>query len=328
MPVPTPWSHEATLADPVPGIRRIPDESKLAYTSSGLAYEQTSVPAPGLGDDVNGAHGGHTVLLPRFGPPASPDLDGRPTSPAMVAISPAGARRSTGRQPHARVDAPPHTARTQWILPVLAAMLLLSVAAYAVGGRPGNGSVPSGPGVATASADAPAPTQPATYFVPLTASATGWPVSASAFFRGDGYHITHGLLVSAPVPAVTNFDVAVQVTQISGATSEGFGLAVRVSGQRYDAFLIYANGTWQAFRVSGTSRKALAPARHSDAIARGLHAPNLLDVQATGDQFTLAINGQMLGQVSDGSNASGGVGLVGAPNAEVAFSNFALSSTP
>jgi hypothetical protein len=204
-------------------------------------------------------------------------------------------------------------------------LLLLGVAAYTVSSRPGNGSAPSGLVVLTPSANAPTPTQSATYFAPLTTSTTGWLVNASVFFRGDGYHITHGLLVPAPVPAVANFDVAVQVAQIQGATSEGFGLAFRMAGHSYDAFLIYANGTWQAFRISGATRTPLTPVTRSAAIARGLRAANVLDVQAAGDQFTLAINGHMVGQVSDDTNTAGGVGLVGAPSAEVVFSDFALS---
>jgi hypothetical protein len=214
-------------------------------------------------------------------------------------------------------------------------VLLLVVAATAVAVHNAQGTRTSSQTAGTprptlASAPSPTPTAtPISYFAPLSAGGAGWPVSASTFFKSDGFHITKGIVVPAPAPATSGFDVAVQARQIKGALTAGYGLAFRIAANHsHYEFIVYSDGKWDVYLIQGATRKALTPVAATAAIHRGLNATNVLEVQGSGTGFAFTINGQVVGQLDDATYVAGGVGLVGANGAEVAFINLALAGQP
>ncbi len=241
---------------------------------------------------------------------------------------PSDARRDATHAAQARRGV---RSRRLWLVGILVGLLLLGAAASAIHVVLGGNGTTSTQAISTPTpVPSPAATvPPISYTSPLTARATGWLVSATAFFRSDGYHLTSGILVPAPVSQLTSFDVSVRMRQLKGAATAACGLAFAItSNQNYDEFVVTASGTWAIYHISGRSRTTLAKPAQSVAITRGVRATNVLEVQSSNGQMTFLINGQMVDQVSNGSFASGRVGLVGAPSAEVVFSSFALSGAP
>lgn len=106
---------------------------------------------------------------------------------------------------------------------------------------------------------------------------------------------------------------AVKVSlKVKAPVSEAFyGLVLRATANRFYAFLIDEKQENFAFMLwSGGEFQELAKWKRSPAIDSQPGAVNQLVVEAVGKVFTLYINGQQVGQVEDGTIASGQQGVL------------------
>ena len=128
-----------------------------------------------------------------------------------------------------------------------------------------------------------------------------------------------------------------QVKQISGPTTRGYGLSLRDDAlpqqkdPRYD-FYIDSNSKWAVVRCDGLGSDGYANCTTlvdftaSDAINGGLHVTNTLEVKAQGSHFDFYANGVKLGSVTDATYASGKIGLVSGENVECVYTNLTVKS--
>jgi hypothetical protein len=201
----------------------------------------------------------------------------------------------------------------------------------------GSASTASAP-TATATTAAPTPTPGPTiiYQDPLTSPSSGWTNDPAygCFFGSDGYHVT-GVLVGfagneciVPTPLALgelyDVDISVQVKQISGPTTQLYGIGTR----RDHRFDIEGDGKW-TFRACFTPPcKTVVGLTANPAIHTGLGAANTLEMRAVGVHIDFFVNGTKVGQVYDptASNASG-VTLDGSSGGfEFVFSNLKITT--
>lgn len=159
----------------------------------------------------------------------------------------------------------------------------------------------------------------------LTSSASGWTTDSNCSFSSDGYHIQGGYICYAPTDSLSNVDVTVQVSQLSGDSSSGFGIVFRrASKGNYYSFRIDSGGQWGAFVCQNSNCNSLGGASDSS-IQTGLNATNTLRVVAVGTHFDYYVNGTKVGSADDSTFSSGDVGLSGADGSEVVFSNLVIA---
>ncbi len=161
----------------------------------------------------------------------------------------------------------------------------------------------------------------------MTDSPAGWTNSGSCTEQSDGYHITGAEVCYAPKDQTgTPSDVTVSVTvrAVTVASGGSYGIAVRrPSPGNFYAFEITADGQWVFYKaVSGGNSTIIQDFTSNSAIHTGQTATNVLKITAKGSTFTFYANGTQLGQASDSSYTSGQVGVDGADNSEVVYTNF------
>lgn len=128
--------------------------------------------------------------------------------------------------------------------------------------------------------------------------------------------------------SAANFLAEVEATQTAGPEVNEFGLAFRVvDADNFYAYFVSGNGYWNLSKFEEGDWITLSDWMASDAIA-GLGEVNRLGVLADGEVITLFVNGEQVGQVTDGSFSEGGIALLAGtfddPGVDVAFDNFAL----
>jgi hypothetical protein len=221
---------------------------------------------------------------------------------------------------------------TRAVLGLVGATLLVCVSAC---GSTSNASAPT----ATATMAAPTPTSGPTiiYQDPLTSPSPTWinDPSLGCFFGSGGYHVKNQLSCGVPpgtynVPGndpgddrLGNADISVQVKQISGPTTQLYGIGFRDFYQ----FDIESDGKW-AFRVchgACTTAPVVGPTANP-AIHTGLSAANTLEVRAVGSHFDFFVNGTKVGQADDSTYPIGLQALIGEYGIEVVFSNLKITT--
>lgn len=164
---------------------------------------------------------------------------------------------------------------------------------------------------------------------PLTSNKNGWPIDQPfCSVTPNGYYVADGAECDAPFSSPSNVNITVTVAQVygSGATYYGIGFRiVHAQSQQY-FFEITTGGIW---RVRGPSGDLLPP-QSSPALFTGQDAPNTLEVDCSGSQFTFSINGIRVGSVTNAAVASGNIGLevehdTQAVSSEAAFTNFKVT---
>lgn len=159
----------------------------------------------------------------------------------------------------------------------------------------------------------------------LTSSADGWTTDSHCSFSDDGYHIQGGYICYAPIDQQSDVDVDVQVSQLSGDSSSGYGIVFRRASQgNYYSFRVDSGGDWAAFVCQDSSCNKLDGGTDS-AIQTGLNTTNDVEVVASGSHFVFFVNGTQVGSADDSTFASGEVGLSGADGAEVVFSDMIIA---
>lgn len=265
--------------------------------------------------------------------PAQPGY-GQPTAGygAPPAYSPAA--QSPYGYPGGMPPAPPAPKRNNNALiigAVIAVLVLGGVAVFALSGGK-KGTVSTTPtatatrtqATATATATTSQTGASVVYQNALTNSPSGWTTDSHCSFSSDGYHIQGGYICYAPTDQQSDVGVDVQVSQLSGDSSSGFGVVFRRASQgNYYSFRIDSGGEWAAFVCQSGSCNKLGGASDS-AIQTGLNATNELEVDAAGSHFDFYVNGTKVGSADDSTFSSGEIGLSGADGDEVVFSNLTI----
>lgn len=162
----------------------------------------------------------------------------------------------------------------------------------------------------------------------LTANShnAGWYTDGgSVYFQSDGYRIGNGYECYVPIASQTDFNVSVQVKEIGGTNTQGFGITFRAVANtpKEYVFAITSNGSFYAFNRVGNY---LIMPTHSSAIHQGLNVTNTIEVHARGSHFDFVVNGVQVGSADDSMRLSGQIGLMTEQTGEAAvFSNIAVT---
>jgi hypothetical protein len=220
------------------------------------------------------------------------------------------------------------------VLSILVVAGLLSAGLIALSQSQGGNTSINNPGGSSVIVNGATPTAANNSLIfsdPLTSNANGWANDQHCFFRSDGYHIvgdgeSWDCLAPTDVPA--DFSAQVQVKQIAGPTNDGYGIAFRhaSAGNAY-FFLIDGNGHWTIEKCAHQNCSNLSAWSSSGgAIHTGLNKENTLEVDVTSSHFVFLANGKQIGQISDTTFSSGGIGLSGAgmQNSEVVYTDLII----
>lgn len=226
------------------------------------------------------------------------------------------------------VAAPPKKRRGK-VAGIASGVIGTLVALACIGGRifvasqAGTNPVPAGPPTADASSS---------YTSTLTSlGATGWANDSHCSAKSDGFHVVGGYVCNAPVSAVTDLDITVQVKQITGTDLAPYGIAFRLSdtsgnvGDDYE-FDVDGNGKWVFGKFIGGKETPIVDFTANKAIKKGLNVTNGLEVKARGSLFTFYVNGVDVGHTTDSTiTTAGKCGLAGNDGIEVVYTNFSLT---
>jgi VCBS repeat-containing protein len=192
----------------------------------------------------------------------------------------------------------------------------------------GIGTSTPGTGAGTATAGASPAAGNIIYADSLSGAAAQWPNSTDCGPTSAGYRIAPDIICYAPIDALDNGSVTVEVTQSSGPTDQPYGLVVRrASKGNYYLFGVDSDGEW-VFAMCASSVNSCTPVEDfttNAAIHKGLNTKNTLAIAMAGAHFTFTINGTQVGQVDDISYASGLVGLATGDNTVALFQNITIT---
>lgn len=239
--------------------------------------------------------------------------------PTNSRLYPAGASLPGQRQP-APAQPPARKRKTGFILASILALVVVFAAGVGVGAilfKPTNKQAASASATAT-------PVETVILNDPLTSALHPWPVDAAhCRFQGGAYHVLRDFICGAPVGVQSDVAILVQVKQISGTAGLFYGLSFRLTDSKdfYD-FRINSNSLWLFDKVANGTETALTPNTANRAIQPGLNVVNTILVRVKGVHFDFFVNGVKVGEANDATFSAGIIGLIGADNADVAFSNF------
>jgi hypothetical protein len=201
---------------------------------------------------------------------------------------------------------------------------------------------------APAGAPTPTPTSGPTiiYQDPLTSPSDlldgGWGdvPSVGCFFGSGGYHLKSvdyclipSTLFQDATSNVQDADITVQVKQISGSTTQLYGIGLGPKDQLY-RFNVESAGKWSFRACHGANCAADVGLTASPAIHAGLGATNTLEVRVVGFHFDFFVNGTKVGQADDRTYSTaptvspGQIALAGGDGMEVVFSNLKITTAP
>lgn len=155
---------------------------------------------------------------------------------------------------------------------------------------------------------------------------SGWYTDGSSvYFQSDGYHIGNGYECYVPIGSQTDFNVSVQVKQVSGTNTQGAGItfhAIANTLKEYVFAIVSKGDFWAINRTGGY----LIMPTHSSAIHQGLNVTNTIEVDVRGSHFDFFINGVHVGSADDSTRLSGQIGLMTEQTGEAAvFSNITIT---
>lgn len=144
--------------------------------------------------------------------------------------------------------------------------------------------------------------------------------------KSDGYHVLNNYSCYAPAGVQTDVNVTVTVRQVSGPTTEPYGIMFRLddSGNDYQ-FMIDSNSKWLFLKCVSDKCTAAVPYTHNDAIRGGLNTSNTLELRAKGAHFDFFANGKKVGSFDDSTYPSGEIGLVAWTNVDCVFTNLVIA---
>jgi hypothetical protein len=135
---------------------------------------------------------------------------------------------------------------------------------------------------------------------------------------------------SIAVINLTDFDLTVTTTQISGGLANGYGVIFRYIDQNnFYRFDISGDGLWGVSRRLKDQWVPILELTASSAIQTG-YASNALRLVARGGQFEFYANGVLLGQAADANLPVGRIGLFAStfddPNTRASFDDLVIVS--
>jgi hypothetical protein len=127
---------------------------------------------------------------------------------------------------------------------------------------------------------------------------------------------------------LADFEVEVDARLVEGPVNNSMGLLVRYAWgtKNFYWFQVSSDGFYSVDRLDAGEFTGLLGWEPSEAINQGVGATNHLRVVCRGSQFSFYVNGVHLGDVTDATYASGGLGLGAGtfeePDVVVHFDNF------
>ncbi|HEX6817024.1 MAG TPA: hypothetical protein VF120_01510 [Ktedonobacterales bacterium] len=187
----------------------------------------------------------------------------------------------------------------------------------------------------TAEASAPVTTPPGTSASPavlyqdqLNVDSKGWADDDQCFLRSDGLHVRNNYICYVPAGTLTDAEMSVQVTQISGSTLVPYGIALRRATKgNYYHFAIDSNSKAVVFKCEAATDECtkLLDYTPNSAIRGGLNTSNTLDVKAVGSHFVFSINGAIVAQIDDSTYPSGIAALATGDGIETVYTNLKIT---
>jgi hypothetical protein len=183
----------------------------------------------------------------------------------------------------------------------------------------------TGPGTTGAIAT-PTPAETVLYQNTFKSTADDWTQDDHCQSKTDGYHIADGFICYAPIGAQSDMNATVDVQQVSGPTTTGYGIVFRrVSVGNYYRFLIDSNGKWFFDKCVDGACTTLTDFTANAAIKGGLNTKNTLKVEAKGSHFDLFVNGTQVGTQDDSTFTSGEIGIEGGDSLDCVFTNLLIA---
>ena len=227
---------------------------------------------------------------------------------------------------------PPRKSRAGWIIGTLVVIILLlvgglGVSLYKLQGQSGQTNKQSASSTTLPSPTA-APSETVLFNDPLTSNVNGWLNDSNCFFENSSYHVKGNYLCFAPAGNIIDANISVDVQQVAGPTTWGYGIMLRhVSNGNFYEFAVISNSEWDFSKVVNGTRTHILQFTPTTALKGGLNTVNRLLVRAQGSHFEFFINGTQVGQADDTTFSTGitGVASSGA-DIEVAFNNFKITA--
>ena len=336
-----------------PNIERCPRCGyQLAY-SSGQPGQPTpgygsSAPTSGYGAPPN-PYGQQAQYGPPsgYGQPAPPSGYGQPAAPSGYgqAAPPSGYGQQPGQPgqyppptyPPTQVSQPygypqqqppaPKKSRTGLIVGIVVGVVVLlaacaGISIFAISAL-GTASISTGTPGAVATAT---PAETVVYQNAFTSTAEDWAQDNNCQSKSDGYHIADGFICYAPIGNQSDVNVTVNVQQVSGPTTTGYGIAFRrASAGNFYEFLIDSNGKWFFDKCVDSTCTTIVDFTANAAIKGGLNTSNTLKVAAKGSHFEFFVNGTSVGSQDDTTFTSGIVGIESGDSVDCAFTNLVIT---
>ena len=122
-------------------------------------------------------------------------------------------------------------------------------------------------------------------------------------------------------------DISVKAQQVSGPTTQGYGLFFRLQDKdNFYAFMIVGNGEWVVLRCLNADCTTPVYFTANDAIKGGLNTINTIEVLATGSHFVFFVNGVTVGDLVDTTFSFGKVGFIaGGTTIDCAFTDLVIT---
>lgn len=185
----------------------------------------------------------------------------------------------------------------------------------------------SGPAASGTATVAPTPTPLPLYQNSFTSDAEGWADDPGrCFYQSGGYHVNDGYICYAPIGNQTDVDVTVDVKQLKGKTTAGYGIALRIgkNGEEY-GFYIDSNGKYAIVRCGSSDCTRLRDFTATPAIHGGLNTSNTIRVVARSSRFEFFVNGQSVATIDDATYSTGAIGLECTSGVECVFNNLLIT---
>lgn len=253
------------------------------------------------------------------GQPGQPGQYPPPTYPQTQSASPYG---YTQQQPPA-----PKKSRTGLIVGIVVTVVVLLAACTGISIFAINALGKTATSLGTPGASATAtPAETVVYQNAFTSTADDWAQDDNCQSKSDGYHISDGFICYAPIGSQSDVNVTVNVQQVSGPTTTGYGIAFRrASAGNFYEFLIDSNGKWFFDKCVESNCTTIVDFTANPAIKGGLNTSNTLKVAAKGSHFEFFVNGTSVGSQDDTTFTSGIVGIESGDSIDCAFTNLVIT---
>lgn len=305
---------------PTPGYGNSAPTSGYGAPPSPYGQQGQYVPPSGYGQPAAPSGYGQAAPPSGFGQqPGQPGQYAPPPYPPTQASQPYGYPQ---QQPPA-----PKKSRTGLIVGIVVGVVVLLAACTGISLFAINALGTAATSTQTPGAFATAtPAETVVYQNTFASTAEDWAQDDNCQSKSDGYHIADGFICYAPIGNQSDVNVTVNVQQVSGPTTTGYGIAFRrVSAGNFYEFLIDSNGKWFFDKCVDSTCTTIVDFTANAAIKGGLNTPNTLKVAAKGSHFEFFVNGTSVGSRDDTTFTSGIVGIESGDTVDCAFTDLVIT---